>query len=62
MPAQQAVSSAGPGESDRVRRLGPHLGPNLLQLPPRWRRNAARLDELLTVAPDDIRWAVEVRA
>jgi uncharacterized protein YecE (DUF72 family) len=46
---------------DRVRRLGPHLGPNLVQLPPRWKRNAERLDEFLSVAPRDIRWAVEVR-
>jgi uncharacterized protein YecE (DUF72 family) len=46
---------------DRIRHLGPHLGPNLLQLPPRWRRDAARLDHLLSVAPDDLRWAVEVR-
>ena len=46
---------------DRVRRLGAHLGPNLVQLPPSWKRNAERLDEFLTVAPRDIRWAVEVR-
>jgi uncharacterized protein YecE (DUF72 family) len=46
---------------DRVRRLGPALGPNLVQLPPRWKRNAERLDEFLTVAPRDIRWAVEMR-
>jgi uncharacterized protein YecE (DUF72 family) len=46
---------------DRVRRLGPHLGPNLFQLPPRWRRNAARLDEALAAAPRSIRWAVEIR-
>ena len=30
---------------DRVRRLGGALGPNLVQLPPRWKRNAERLDE-----------------
>lgn len=46
---------------DRVYRLGAHLGPNLIQLPPRWKRNAARLDEFLSLAPHDIRWAVEVR-
>lgn len=46
---------------DRVRRLGSHLGPNLVQLPPHWRRDVARLDEFLDAAPDDIRWAVEVR-
>lgn len=46
---------------DRVRRLGPHLGPNLVQLPPRWRRDAGRLDAFLEAAPPDIRWAVEIR-
>ena len=44
-----------------MERLGPALGPNLVQLPPRWRRNVERLDEFLTVAPDHIRWAVELR-
>ena len=46
---------------DRVRRLGDHLGPNLVQLPPRWKRNVERLDEFLTVAPSTMRWAVELR-
>jgi uncharacterized protein YecE (DUF72 family) len=46
---------------DRVRRLGEHLGPNLVQLPPRWRRNVERLDEFLTAMPEDIRVAVEFR-
>ena len=46
---------------DRVRRLGAHLGPNLLQLPPRWGRDVGRLDHFLDVAADSIRWAVEVR-
>jgi uncharacterized protein YecE (DUF72 family) len=46
---------------DRVDRLGEHLGPNLLQLPPRWKRNLERLDEFLTAAPPRIRWAVELR-
>ncbi len=50
-----------PNHLDRVERLGPSLGPNLVQLPPRWRRDVARLDEFLTVAPRHIRWAVEVR-
>jgi uncharacterized protein YecE (DUF72 family) len=50
-----------PNHLDRVRRLGPALGPNLVQLPPRWKRNVERLDEFLTAAPSDIRWAVEVR-
>ena len=46
---------------DRVRRLGSSAGPQLVQLPPRWRRNDERLDEFLDAAPDDLRWAVEVR-
>jgi len=46
---------------DRARRLGAHLGPNLVQLPPRWRRDVGRLDEFLAAAPRDIRWVVEVR-
>ena len=46
---------------ERARRLGPHLGPNLFQLPPRWRRDVSRLDDLLAVAPKDVRWAVELR-
>ena len=36
-------------------------GRRLVQLPPRWRRNAARLDEFLSAAPSDRRWAVELR-
>lgn len=50
-----------PNHLERVRRLGSALGPTLVQLPPRWRRDAERLDEFLTVAPSDLRWAVEVR-
>jgi uncharacterized protein YecE (DUF72 family) len=46
---------------DRVERLRGHLGPNLLQLPPRWKRDIGRLDEFLSVAPARLRWAVEVR-
>ncbi|MCW2751257.1 MAG: hypothetical protein JWR83_2367 [Aeromicrobium sp.] len=46
---------------DRVDRLGPHLGPNLLQLPPNWRRDVDRLDQALAASPSRIRWAVEVR-
>jgi uncharacterized protein YecE (DUF72 family) len=45
----------------RVRRLGASLGPNLVQLPPRWHRNVTRLDEFLDAVPSDIRWAVELR-
>jgi uncharacterized protein YecE (DUF72 family) len=50
-----------PNHLDRVRRLGPAMGPTLVQLPPRWRRNVERLDEFLSVAPSDIRWAIELR-
>jgi uncharacterized protein YecE (DUF72 family) len=50
-----------PNHLDRVERLGLALGPNLVQLPPRWKRNVERLDEFLSVAPRTIRWAVEVR-
>jgi uncharacterized protein YecE (DUF72 family) len=53
-----------PNHLDRVRRLGPHLGPNLVHLPPHWQRNVERLDEFLSVAGSlagDLRWAVEVR-
>ncbi len=32
-----------------------------MQLPPRWKRDAGRLDEFLSVAPTTIRWAVELR-
>ena len=46
---------------DRVYRLADHLGPNLVQLPPRWKRDVARLDDFLSAAPTDIRWAVEMR-
>jgi uncharacterized protein YecE (DUF72 family) len=50
-----------PNHLDRVERLGEHLGPNLVQLPPRWKRNAERLDEFLSCAPTTMRWAVEMR-
>jgi uncharacterized protein YecE (DUF72 family) len=46
---------------ERADLLGEHLGPNLVQLPPRWRRDVARLDEFLSVAPRRVRWAVELR-
>jgi uncharacterized protein YecE (DUF72 family) len=50
-----------PNHLDRVERLGTALGPNLVQLPPGWGRDADRLDEFLTVAPPRLRWAVELR-
>ena len=46
---------------DRAGRLGEHLGPNLVQLPPRWRRDPARLEEFLAEAPRSLRWTVEFR-
>jgi uncharacterized protein YecE (DUF72 family) len=50
-----------PNHLDRAERLGPHLGPTLVQLPPRWKRNVARLDEFFAAAPTTMRWAVELR-
>ncbi len=50
-----------PAHLDRVARLGDALGPTLVQLPPRWKRNAARLDEFLAHCPAGQRWAVEIR-
>jgi uncharacterized protein YecE (DUF72 family) len=50
-----------PNHLDRAERLGPALGPTLVQLPPRWRRNALRLEEFLSAAPSTMRWAVELR-
>ena len=50
-----------PNHLDRAGRLGRALGPTLVQLPPRWKRNAERLDEFLSVAPGRLRWAVELR-
>jgi uncharacterized protein YecE (DUF72 family) len=50
-----------PNHLDRAERLGAHLGPTLVQLPPRWRRDVGRLDEFLSVAPRRFRWAVELR-
>jgi uncharacterized protein YecE (DUF72 family) len=50
-----------PNHLDRVERLGRTAGPTLVQLPPRWKRNAERLDEFLSVAPKALRWAVELR-
>jgi uncharacterized protein YecE (DUF72 family) len=50
-----------PNHVDRLERLGSKAGPTLVQLPPRWRRNAERLDEFLSVAPRMWRWAVELR-
>jgi uncharacterized protein YecE (DUF72 family) len=46
---------------ERIECLGDHLGPNLLQLPPHWKRNVSRLDGFFAAAPRRVRWAVEVR-
>ena len=46
---------------ERAERLGPSLGPILVQLPPRWRADPDRLDAFLRVAPSRLRWAVELR-
>lgn len=45
----------------RFAELGDRLGPTLVQLPPRWRRNAARLEAFLASTPPGTRWAVEFR-
>lgn len=45
----------------RAERLGPVLGPILVQLPPNWGVNADRLRSFLEAAPRSHRWAVEVR-
>lgn len=50
-----------PNHVERVRLLGRHAGPTLVQLPPRWRRNTERLDEFLGLWPTDLRCAVELR-
>jgi uncharacterized protein YecE (DUF72 family) len=46
---------------DRAAPLLDQTGPILVQLPPRWRINAERLDEFLSRAPRSQRWAVEMR-
>jgi uncharacterized protein YecE (DUF72 family) len=50
-----------PNHLERFAPLGALLGPTLVQLPPRWKRNVPRLDEFLSVAPTTMRWAVELR-
>lgn len=46
---------------DRVSHLGDFLGPILVQLPPKWKRNIKRLEDFLKETPEGLRWAVEVR-
>jgi uncharacterized protein YecE (DUF72 family) len=57
----QDAGSWLPHHIERVDRLGTKAGPTLVQLPPRWRRDVARLDDFLSVAPPSKRWAVELR-
>lgn len=45
----------------RAERLGNKLGPILFQLPPKWKVNAERLEELLEVLPRRHRYAFEFR-
>jgi uncharacterized protein YecE (DUF72 family) len=45
----------------RAEHLGKHLGPILVQLPPRWGVNVERLAAFLEVAPKQHRWALEFR-
>jgi uncharacterized protein YecE (DUF72 family) len=45
----------------RAAHLGPKLGPVLFQLPPRWRVNVERLENLLQILPPDVRYAFEFR-
>ncbi|HEX7043261.1 MAG TPA: DUF72 domain-containing protein [Burkholderiales bacterium] len=46
---------------ERARRLGPMLGPILVQLPPHWRADPVRLEGFLEALPRAQRWAVEFR-
>ncbi|MFW5734831.1 MAG: DUF72 domain-containing protein [Oceanidesulfovibrio sp.] len=46
---------------DRAEVFGRKLGPVLLQLPPNWRFNGARLDEALEAFPKHLRLTVEMR-
>jgi uncharacterized protein YecE (DUF72 family) len=46
---------------ERAEELGDRLGPILVQLPPKWRCDAGRLDAFLAAAPKVHRWVVEFR-
>ncbi len=46
---------------DRARRLGPHLGPILYQLPPRWKPNIERLAQFVALLPSDLVHVFEFR-
>ena len=45
----------------RMRRLGPHLGPILYQLPPNWKPTPARLADFAALLPDDLVHVFEFR-
>ncbi len=45
----------------RAAELGDKLGPILFQLPPKWRCNADRLENLLAILPRELRYAFEFR-
>jgi uncharacterized protein YecE (DUF72 family) len=45
----------------RARHLGPHLGPVLFQLPPRWKADPGRLREFLELLPRKHSYAIEFR-
>lgn len=45
----------------RARRLRPHLGPILYQLPPRWHRNLRRLEDFCRLLPKGLIHVVEFR-
>jgi uncharacterized protein YecE (DUF72 family) len=46
---------------DRAGVLGPKLGPLLVQLPPDFKRDTARLEEFLATIPSRLRWVIEFR-
>lgn len=46
---------------DHARALGPHLGPILFQLPPRWRCDLSRLRAFLQALPQGLACAMEFR-
>ncbi len=45
----------------RARHLGPHLGPVLFQLPPKWKADSGRLRDFLQALPKGHSFAVEFR-
>lgn len=45
----------------KAEKLGPALGPILVQLPGKWKANPDRLADFLDKAPDEHRWTVELR-